>query len=362
MMHQWYSQLEWKYFRIQLVFFLVFYYFFPILTDIEYDYNEMHNVALFSKNLIFNLVYGTAYLLPGIVYYSIVCRSLLNGKKALFALYTVLFLIGMHFYMTGVYLTVSHIAWLPEKLRHDALQWAQAKVVHFSIIYMFRELLCLGALAYFIHSARQEEQMRRLKEQQLVTELTYLKAQLHPHFFFNTMNNIYALALKKSEQTAPLVARLAEMMRYILHEGEQLKVFLDKEIAFLTNYVDAERIRHKSCNQITFDVQGMTSGASIAPLLLLPFIENAFKHGLMEETEQGFVHIVVFVSDKELILQVSNSKPAAIEPAAIGQNLKGIGLQNAVKRLNLLYPERHVLNIKDEQKTYRLNLSLQLHD
>ncbi|MES2275342.1 MAG: histidine kinase [Bacteroidota bacterium] len=352
-MYNWRQGIQWKYLRIEILFFVIFYYLFPILTDVEYSYNEMHHAALFTKNIDFDLIYGTTNLLSGLVFYAIVRKSLLHKKPVQFTIYTVLFLIGMHYYMQGVYIAIGHINWFPDKIRHDALRWSKAKVIHFSVIYMFREFLCIGALAYFIRSAKQDTQMRELKEQQLLTELTYLKAQLHPHFFFNTMNNIYALALKRSEATAPLVAKLADMMRYILYEAERQRVPLTKEVQFLTDYIDAEKIRQHSNNQINFDVQGITDGATIQPLLLLPFIENAFKHGLEQETGNGFVNVVLCLADDELILQVNNSKPAKTQPSQ-----KGIGLQNAVKRLNLLYPNKYVLDIKDDERQYQLNLTL----
>jgi two-component system, LytTR family, sensor kinase len=356
-MHNWFAAAEWKYVRIEILFFVIFFYVFPILTDVEYSYNEMHNARLFTNNIVFNLVYGTTNLLSGLAFYAIVRRSLISKKTWQFVLYTILFLICKHYYMKGVYVAVANIGWLPEKLRSDALRWSEANVIHFSVIYMCRQFLCIGALAYFIYSAKQEDQVRKLKEQQLLTELTYLKAQLQPHFFFNTMNNIYSLALKRSADTAPLVARLADMMRYILYEAEQVTVPLSKEIQFLTNYIDAEKIRHHSNNRISFDVQGIKPDAMIEPLLLLPFIENAFKHGLHEETGNGFVNIVICQSGNELIVQVSNSKPILLQ-----KNQKGIGLQNAVKRLNLLYAGRHAMNIKDGADAYQLNLSLQTND
>lgn len=354
-MHNWRAHRQWKYLRIEILFFVIFYYLFPILTDVEYSYNEQHNIARFSENLNFDLIFGTTNLIAGLVYYHIVRHALWVKKNLQFILYTALFLAGMHYYMRGVYITVGHINWFPEKIRHDALRWAKADMIHFSVIYMFREFLCIGALAYFIYSAKQDDQMRRLKEEQLLTELNYLKAQLHPHFFFNTLNNIYALALKQSADTAPLVAKLADMMRYILYEAENKAVPLSKEIQFITDYIDAEKIRQHEGNSINFDVQGIKPGAQIAPLLLLPFVENAFKHGLHQETGDGFVNVIIFQTENELVLQVNNSKPVA---AKAGQ--KGIGLQNALKRLNLLYPGKHVLNIKDEADTYQLNLSLQM--
>lgn len=352
-MNNWRKSLQWKYLRIEILFFVIFYYLFPILTDVEYSHNEQHNTARFTDNINFDLIFGTVNLMAGLVFYYIVRRSLINKKPWLFGLYTLLFLVGMHYYMEGAYIAIGHISWFPEKISHDALRWSRANVIHFSVIYMFREFLCIGSLAYFIHSAKQDDQMRRLKQEQLLTELNYLKAQLHPHFFFNTLNNIYALALKQSADTAPLVAKLADMMRYILYEAEHKTVSLDKEIKFISDYIDAEKIRQHDGNSIMLDVQGIKPDARIAPLLLLPFVENAFKHGLYQETGSGYVHVVIMQSGDELTLQVSNSKPATVQT---GQ--KGIGLQNALKRLTLLYPGKYALDIKDDVDTYQLNLSL----
>jgi LytS/YehU family sensor histidine kinase len=216
-----------------------------------------------------------------------------------------------------------------------------------------REVIPLIGFAFLIRSLQQDEQMKTLKEQQLLSELTYLKAQLHPHFFFNTMNNIYSLALKQSKHTAPVVAKLADMMRYVLYEADQPKVSPLKEIVFLSNYVEVERIRHQQ-NTIRFDVQGANDAVSIEPLLMLPFIENAFKHGLEQETEQGFVNIILCIIDNELTLEVSNSKPQQLNPSP------GIGLQNVIKRLALLYPGRHDLRVNEEADTYHVTLTLQL--
>ncbi|SEP38771.1 Histidine kinase [Niastella yeongjuensis] len=347
----------WKYFRFEGLFFITYYLLFPIFTAAEYRYFEQHNLGKFYNDALEMLVFSPINLFSGLVFYAIVRRSLVSKKLVRFILYTILFLIGLVFYKKLTYLLWSHLEFLPAKARSDAARWANARGLHYSIIYMCRDFLCISALAYFIYSAKQEDQLRQLKEQQLLTELTYLKAQLHPHFFFNTLNNIYSLALKQSADTASLVARLAEMMRYILYEAEQPTVPLQKELRFLTNYIDTEKIRQHANNQISFDVQGIQPDTKIAPLLLLPFIENAFKHGLQQETGHGFVHIVLCESEKELLLQINNSKPSLPK-----ENPAGIGLQNATKRLNLLYAGRYTLNIQSTAQTYQLNLSLQLHD
>jgi LytS/YehU family sensor histidine kinase len=228
--------------------------------------------------------------------------------------------------------------------------------INFSVIYIFTQFVVITALGYFIRSVKQEEQMKQLKEQQLLSELNYLKAQLHPHFFFNTMNNIYSLALKQSKNTAPLVSRLADMMRYILYEADQKKVPLAQEIQFLTNYIKAEQIRHPENIQIVFDVQGKTENIFIEPLLLLPFIENAFKHGLQEETGDGFVNIIICITERELILDATNSKP----DAGCDNLQKGIGLQNVIKRLEILYPGNYSLDITEDTNSYKACLTLQI--
>ena len=186
----------------------------------------------------------------------------------------------------------------------------------------------------------------------MISELTYLKAQLQPHFFFNTLNNIYSLALIQSKDTAPLVAKLAEMMRYILYKSDEKLVSLKEEVAFLQNYVEVERIRYRSAIKINFETQGIDEESKISPLLLLPFIENAFKHGIEEEEKDGFVNIIICKTEDELTLEVSNSI------AKTKENLGGIGLVNVKKRLEILYPNSHLLAIENDGIVYNVNLTL----
>nr|WP_294943419.1 histidine kinase [uncultured Mucilaginibacter sp.] len=211
------------------------------------------------------------------------------------------------------------------------------------------------ALAYFIQFDQQSKQMRMLKEEQLHNELKYLKAQLHPHFFFNTLNNIYSLALKQSLDTAPLVAKLADMMRYILYESDSEKVPLKKEVDFISNYIDTEKIRHQSKITIQYHVQGNTDNRFIEPLILLPFIENAFKHGIQNELYEGSVAVFIRVEENEINMEVYNTKAANEKVKPSG----GVGLGNIHKRLNLLYNGRHILKVIDDPASYSVNLTLQ---
>lgn len=348
------SKQRWKYLKIEMWFFIVVYMLFPILTDIEFNYREKHYTALFLKEIEYREVYGFFKIIAFGTYYLLVQRTLLKRKVFLFVVGAIVFLVADHFYSKLNDLIIIYSAVFSAQLKKDALEsFNRTSVPSYGINYMILELMCVTGFAYFIKSIRQDEQMRELKEQQLTSELSYLKAQLHPHFFFNTLNNIYALALKQSADTAPVVAKLADMMRYILYEAEQPQVPLGKEIAFLTNYVNVEQIRYSNSATIEFDVQVNENDILIQPLLLLPFVENAFKHGLQDETGSGFVKIIIYRDETELTLEVANSKPS------VKSSITGLGLQNVAKRLELLYPGRHRLEVRNDETFYQATLTLQ---
>lgn len=351
-----FSKIEWKYFRIELCFFIFISYIVSIISDLEYSYYEEHNIANFVKSLENRIVYGSFAMATYSLYYWLFLKPYAFNKKiAAVIISMAAFLVVQHW--VYAYLAPWVIVNLPifsKALTLDALNSLKSAHMTFTISYAsIHEAIPLVGFTFIIRSLQQDEQMKALKEQQLLSELNYLKAQLHPHFFFNTLNNIYSLALKQSKDTAPVVAKLADMMRYILYEADQSKVPLKKEVGFLSNYIEVEQIRHQQ-NIIKFDVQGVNEGLQIEPLLMLPFIENAFKHGLEQETGKGFVDIVLCIIENELTLQVVNSKPLPIN------SNPGIGLQNVSKRLELLYPDKHQLDIKDEPNIYHVTLTLQL--
>jgi LytS/YehU family sensor histidine kinase len=142
-------------------------------------------------------------------------------------------------------------------------------------------------------------------------------------------------------------------MRYILYESSRQFVSLKQEVDFLYNFVEVESMQYSSLMDIRFETQGITERALIEPLLLLPFIENAFKHGLREETEKGYIYIVISLVENELFAEIKNSKPA---PAAAKD--KGIGLQNAARRLQMLYPDKHDISVTEDDRIFELRISL----
>lgn len=343
-----------KYFGIEAVFFITYFYLFRILTDFEYNYWERHITGITWQDIEYDLVFGTSSLLAFYVFYRMVRNHLEKPRLWRLVVYIIVFLIAYSLYGKVTDYLFAHWSWLTPETRRLALQQYQSKSIGYSVAYMLKEFLAISFLAYFIHSAEQNEKMKALKEQQLLSELAYLKAQLQPHFFFNTLNNIYALALKQSKDTAPLVAKLSEMMRYILYQSDQEQVLLKDEIAFVRNYVEVEQIRYRNAIAIDLEVQGIDNSSTIGPLLLLPFIENAFKHGIEDEQDKGFVTIVICQTEDELLMEISNSiAKARAKPG-------GIGLANVQKRLALLYPKRYKLEQQTDKKNYQIRLTLQM--
>jgi LytS/YehU family sensor histidine kinase len=329
---------------------------FPIISSFEYNFIERHK-AEFGTDVASTLLYGSFDITAFVIYYKLIQLFLFRRRFWVFICSSIVYLFVYHFYRRGLYFSISHIPVFSTTIRSEALKWYNANSrINFSVVYMCMNFLCLTALAYFIRSSKQDEQMHILKEQQLLSELKYLKGQIQPHFFFNTLNNIYSLALKQSTDTAPMVAKLGEMMRYILYEADQKVVLLDREIAFLNNYIAIEKIRHTEVVSIKFDVQGVTNITRIEPFLLLPFIENAFKHGLQNETANGFVNIVLCMTENELILDVKNSKPAQKESG----KTPGTGLKNVIKRLDILFEKKYQLSTNEQANEYQLLLTLQM--
>lgn len=202
-----------------------------------------------------------------------------------------------------------------------------------------------------------QQAYEQIDKEKLQAELQLLKSQVHPHFLFNTLNNLYALTLHKSDHSPAVVLKLSELLSYMLYECNASEVPLQKEIAFMRNYIGLEQLRYGDRLDMSVTISGDYPTKLIAPLLLVPFLENAFKHGTSEQLEQAWMHIDLSVQGNQLKFKVINSRePSAHKDTYIG----GIGLQNVQKRLKLLYPDRHELRIVAEEETFMVALTLEL--
>ncbi len=208
--------------------------------------------------------------------------------------------------------------------------------------------------------------VRHLREQQelqtktMQSELRFLKSQINPHFLFNTLNNLYALTLKKSDKAPEIVVKLSEMMRYMLYECNERRVELSKEVNYLRNYLDLERLRQGENVHIHFDMTGEVGHQKIAPLMFIPFLENSFKHGLNHHLSQGFVKIRLIVDNQMVHLFIENSKPQSL-PKTTHRRSGGIGLVNVRRRLDIMYPDQYELNIRDNPDAYAIDLKIELN-
>ena len=197
-----------------------------------------------------------------------------------------------------------------------------------------------------------EKKLREIEKEKFTAEMGLLKAQINPHFFFNTLNSLYSLTLAGSKKSAEMVLRLSDLMRYMLYEASANAVWLKDEIAYLENYIIIEQMRFADRLDLSFQCSGDTSGKSISPLLLLPFIENAFKHGIQDSS--GWITIDLKVDGNFLYLKVGNS----YNPSIKGKE-PGLGLANVKRRLELAYPGKYELNIRQSGDIYSVDLKLQ---
>ncbi len=229
--------------------------------------------------------------------------------------------------------------------------------------FFFLSFLFMGAgstIFYIMHEwFKSQQETNELQNKTLQSELNFLKSQINPHFLFNTLNNLYALTLKKSDLAPEIVLRLSEMIRYMLYECNESKVYLRKEINCLKNYLELEKLRQGKKFDIQFELIGEVHNQKIVPLLFIPFLENSFKHGLSNQLGEGYVHIKMQIDDDTVETYIENSKPPTL-PSKPGPKSGGIGLVNVKRRLDLLYPDDHELEINNHPNTYSVYLKVKL--
>jgi two-component system, LytTR family, sensor histidine kinase LytS len=203
------------------------------------------------------------------------------------------------------------------------------------------------------------DRLIRDKEQK-ENELRHLKSQLNPHFLFNTLNNLYGLSVAESKNLPGLMLKLSDLLRYSLYDTNQHYVPLQKEIDYISNYVELERIRLSSISDIGLIIEGDTTERYIAPLLMIVFIENAFKHFSAAKGEKAFVHIRLSIDKDELHLNIQNSVDPGIVPVPAAKRKGGLGLENVRQRLSLIYPEQYRLQINKNPDNFETDLIVEI--
>lgn len=217
-------------------------------------------------------------------------------------------------------------------------------------------IACLAiALKQMSNGQRLREREQLLVKEKLKTELSLLKSQINPHFLFNTLNNIYSLARKKSDKTPEVVIKLSKLLRFVMYETKHQSITIEKELDFLKDYIELHKIRYDERLKIDFKHELDDLNAQIMPNILTPFVENAFKHGASQSTTNSFIFIELKLVKNELYFKVENS----FEPSVINDEEEGIGLKNLNRQLELMYQD-FTLQTKKENQKFIAELSLNL--
>jgi sensor histidine kinase YesM len=299
----------------------------------------LFSAALFPLYLVYSRIMGTVFLV--------------QDRKPLSILMSLLSFLLIQVFIFTLYSLLSKLDLRP----------VQRAYFTFNGRTLFRECwwttinMSLSVAIFFIRKSIDEKGMLALAQKESnFFQLRYLRAQLNPHFLFNTLNSIYSLSLQKSDQAPEVVIKLADIMRYLIYECDEEKIPLDKEIEFIRNYIEIEKIRHKA--DIRLMVEGETSNIRIEPFLFISFIENGFKHAMDHTFGEPFIYITLKVGNGQIVLNVINSTEADLETQA--KRINGKGIAHSRSLLELLYPDSYDLDIiqteKDESRTSRLRM------
>lgn len=321
-----------------------------VYGSFEEDYGRQYLIQLTDAVLQIPAVYFTLYFLMP--------RLLFKERYVEFAISLIILILGF-----------SALHWFNYVLIQDPLFWPDDKydphLINFGKMLknttkIYPVLVLAIVIKWFKYWFREQKSNQLLVEEKLKAELNFLKAQVHPHFLFNTLNNLYALTLKQSNDAPEVVLKLSDLLNYMLYECTADKVLIEKEVKLLKDYISLEKIRYGERLNISFNILGNAGGTMVAPLMLLPFVENSFKHGVSEEMDDAWVSIDLEMKEEKLTLKVENSKSKSEQRVDRFDYKKGIGLKNVRRRLELLYPEKHKLEMHDSVDSFLIILTLDL--
>lgn len=330
---------------------LLFWFIYMLLTGLIYvDYSR--GLWSLQRQLFLGLLWlpvKMLYCYP--LMYWVLPKYLLKGKYLQFGVIILLW------FVAGWYLNFLFRAYIfipiQVALHFNAIvkdPWVPGS---FLLMELAAGVACIIVL--FKYWFRKQQEWLQAEKEKVTAELQLLKAQVHPHFLFNTLNNIYSFSLENSPKTPGLILKLSSLLSYMLYDCKEEEVLLEKEIEIMKNYIDLEKERYGNKIEISWDVEGEIKDKYIAPLLMLPFLENAFKHGTSEQLEKPWLSVDISVRHDMLRCKIANSKN---EYVPVSSN--GIGIRNVQKRLEFIYPDSHELKMNDEGNFFVVSLLLQL--
>lgn len=244
----------------------------------------------------------------------------------------------------------------------NALEIRLNEIYDLSFLSLFLETNFMVGIAMAIKLIKiwfeQQKEKFEIEKRTLQSELNMLKAQIHPHFLFNTMNNLYALSLGQSAKTSEGIAKVSDLLRSVLYDCNEVFIDFEKEINLIRNYIDLQKLRYDERLTLNFEVTGEPKGIKVAPMLYITFIENCFKHGSANDPGNPWINIFFQISDHQIIFKAENSKALLVAECSVYNQSGGIGLENVMKRLEILYKNKYRLNISETDEHYKVELNL----
>lgn len=329
--------------------FWIFYFIFNFLRfasiNNDYWYSLKSNLIEFPLNIV--ITYFTIYYL--------IPKFILKKKYLQFFLLFSVSLLMFYLVRTGLnYILVTENIWPEAQGVQEPFTVIHVVELVIGAIYVIALVSAIKLTYDWVNEKKRNEDLQRM---QLETELNFLKSQIQPHFFFNTLNNLYALVIKKSPNAPNVVLKLSEIMQYVLYEVKEPKISLMKSINYLYSYLELETLRYGERVKSEISIDGDIDDVEVPPLLFLPFLENCFKHGT-NHTEDIKVGITFVVKDNFLYFTVENNHV----PDSNRNTKHGIGIENVKRRLQLLYGTNYQLKTRSKGNIYTVNLKLPLYE
>lgn len=335
---------------------IIFLVFISVLSPFAVGFQVFSKIS-FTLSLVFLNILQTPVI---ILFYRFYLPFTIGKKKYILAL----FLLPMYIMLYELNSRLASIAeiampFIPKDYRDYNLIPAHPEDFtkgYFNESVGYTSLVLLAATSLYVIKLlfKSQHNLYTVETEKLKLELDHLKSQVHPHFFFNTLNNMYSLSVQNSPKTPQMITDLSGIMRYVLYETGNAKVPLQEEVNFIKSYINLENLRHDQSDIIDFSIQGDIKGIEIEPLLFLPLIENTFKHALHKDIPDKWVKLVLSADEDEVIFQTTNP---ALTGSEIADKLQGgIGLINVKQRLKLLYPGKHELVIHNDNDSFTVTL------
>ena len=317
-------------------------YYFAIGLQISF-FRGIMNAALFISMQLFIYLINVRRLLP---------KYYLTQKRKYYLCNIIIMIIISGFGVLAEYIFRSYF---PDSFKHEFSPWWI-----FTMINVMLGISLWASVTTFLirHQEKVAVEMTTLRREKAESDLRFLKTQINPHFLFNALNNIYSMAYTGAAEVPEKITMLSDMLRYVLYDCESDTISLYKEIDYISSFLEFQQLKTEQRQNITFERDIRDENFQIAPMLLVPFIENAFKHSKIEREKDGFVNISIVQDKEKFVFRVINSKPKEAIYAKSNQP-KGIGIENAYNRLNLLYPNKHFLKINNFKDTFEVILELE---